>query len=94
MPTRPRRCRRTELNDLRVADRALGGITTLTPDCCGVGRTVVGNSEFALPSHSSCARMSAQRRAVTDQPKMAEWIDESTLPVYPPRHSVVANLVD
>src|ERR1019366_4747163 len=25
---------------------------------------------------------------------MAEWIDESTLPVYSPRHLVVANLVD
>jgi hypothetical protein len=38
--------------------------------------------------------MSAQRRAITDQPKMSEWIDESTLPVHPPRHLVVANLVD
>ena len=38
--------------------------------------------------------MGAQRRAVADQPKMSEWIDESTLPVYPPRRLVVANLVD
>jgi hypothetical protein len=38
--------------------------------------------------------MSAQRRAVADKPQMTEWIDESTLPVYSPRHLVVTDLVD
>jgi len=38
--------------------------------------------------------MSAQRRTVTDKPQVAEWIDESTLAMYPLRNLVVANLVD
>jgi hypothetical protein len=38
--------------------------------------------------------MAAQRRAVANHPNMAEWIDETALPVSSPRHLMIPDWVE
>jgi hypothetical protein len=50
---------------------------------------VAGRRTAALPQV-----MGLQRGPVTDQPKVAEWVEKAALPVNAPGRFVVADLVD